>query len=676
MSELSAELAARIDELRRQIEQANHEYYVLDRPELSDAEYDRLFRELSDLERAHPELRTPDSPTQRVGAAPQTQLAKHDHILPMLSLANAFNDDELREWELRLARLIGQDDRRAFTAELKIDGAAVSLTYENGFLKTGATRGNGSTGENVTPNLRTVRDIPLRLEDPNPPPLVEVRGEVYIPFDRFERLNEARVRAGDPIFANPRNAAAGALRQLDPAVTAERQLRFFGFSAAAPDGVGLPFKSQWELLDTLARWGVPVEEHRTVCSGLAGVADFANNVEKSVRAGLNFAIDGVVVKVNSLVLQDELGIIGRREPRWAIARKFAPDIAITRLIRIDVNVGRTGSLNPYAMLEPVEIGGATVKLATLHNEELVRKKDLRQGDWVQVKRAGEVIPQIIGPVPDRRDGSERQWFMPATCPRCGTPVERDEQEVAVYCPNVACPGRRLESLVHFSSRGAMDVRGLSYSRIQQLVDAGLVTDAADLFSLTKEDLTGLDRFADKSAENLIAAIEAAKSQPFSRLLNGLGIRHVGSGAARLLAGQFRTLEALSNATPEQILEVHGIGETTARSCAAFFADPSTRELVSKLRNAGVDPEEPRVQQAGSSLVGQTVVITGTLPTLSRAKATELIESSGGRVSGSVSKLTSFVVIGEDAGTKMEKARTLGIETIDEAELLRRLGRQP
>jgi len=390
----------------------------------------------------------------------------------------------------------------------------------------------------VTANLRTMRDITLRLAEKKPPRIVEIRGECYLPFDAFERLNQERAKAGEDLFANPRNSAAGSLRQLDPAITAKRPLHFFGFAVAAPADVALPFSTQHELLDTLERWGFPVESHRQCCKTLDEVIAFAHEVEHSLRAQLNFGIDGVVVKVDSLRMQDELGIVGGREPRWAIARKFAPDIAITKLLAIEVNVGRTGALNPFAMLEPVEIGGTTVKLATLHNEELIHEKDLRVGDWVQVKRAGDVIPQVLASLPERRDGSEKVWRMPKRCPSCNTPVLKDEEEVAVYCPNVACPGRQLEGLVHFASRGAMDIRGLQYKRIAQLIEAGLVRDMADLYSLTVEQLVSLERFAEKSAEQLVAAIEQSKKRPLSRLLNGLGIRHVGEGAAQLLARHF------------------------------------------------------------------------------------------------------------------------------------------
>lgn len=632
-----------------------------------------MFRELQEIESDFPELLTPDSPTLRIGAEPQSQLTKHEHLRPMLSLGNAFNDEELREWEERLVRMAGDDVAKSgYTAELKIDGTAVALTYENQIFVMGATRGNGIIGEDVTVNLRTVRDVPLRLHESAPRGRIEVRGEVYFPFKRFEEMNEARARAGDPVFANPRNAAAGSLRQLDPAITASRPLRFFGYSVAAPDGEELPFETQTELLDTLVKWGVPVAPHRKRAKTLAEVEKWAHDLEHKIRSDLNFAIDGGVVKVDSLALQDELGVVGGREPRWAIARKFAPDIAETRLLAIEVNVGRTGAMNPFAVLEPVEIGGVIVKLATLHNEDLIISKDLRVGDWVQVKRAGEVIPQIIAPIPERRTGDEKPWRMPKRCPVCGTLATREEDEAAIYCPNIACPGRQLEGLVHFTSRGAMDIRGLSYARIQQLVGEGLVRDPGDLYALTREKLLELEGYADKGADGLIAAIEASKAQPLSRLLNALGIRHVGSIAAQLLAQHFGTLDALVSASADDILSVRGIGATIANGVVAYFSDPAGRALVEKLRSRAVNFNEPRAVVAGGPLSGQTVVITGTLPTLSRTKATAVIEAAGGRVTGSVSKSTSFLVAGEEAGSKLEKAKMLGVEIIDEGELLRRV----
>jgi DNA ligase (NAD+) len=666
-------LKARAAILREQLERASHEYYVLDRPTLSDAGYDRLFRELQELEREHPELRSPDSLTQRVGAAPQSALPKHAHSVPMLSLGNAFNDDELREWEERLVRVAGEDVRTAgYSAELKIDGAAVSLLYEEGVLVTGATRGNGSIGEDVTPNIRTVRDVPLRLRGSGFPARVEIRGEIYYPFDLFERMNEELVRQGEKVFANPRNAASGSLRLLDSATTAQRPLRFFSYAIVPAPDAELPYRAQSEVLGALESWGVPVAPHRRRCQTLDDVIQWAHDIEDEIRAKLNFAIDGGVVKIDSLALQEELGVVGGREPRWAIARKFAPDIAETKLLDIRVNVGRTGALNPYAVLEPVEIGGTTVTYATLHNEDQIRQKDLRIGDTVQVKRAGEVIPQVIGPIPERRSGTERPWTMPSTCPSCGTPVVRDDTEVAHYCPNLACPGRQLEGLVHFASRGAMDIRGLSYARIEQLVEAGLVRDFADIYSLTAEQLKPLDRFAEKSAQGLIDAIEASKTQPLSRLLFGLGIRHVGATAAELLAKEFGEVDALLKASVAEIAAVHGIGDTIAGSVAAYLEESSARGLIQRLRQHGVTVTEPQPVAAGGALKGKTVVITGTLPTLSRTEATGLVERSGGRVTDSVSRKTSFILAGEAAGSKLEKARQLGIEVITEAELLLRI----
>ena len=683
MSAPPAKDAARAAHLRDQLERASHEYYVLDRPTLSDREYDALFRELQALESQHPALRTPDSPTMRVGAEPQSQFRKHTHLVPMISLGNAFSEEELGAWEERIVRLVADDARRGgYTCELKIDGAAVSLTYRDGVLMTGATRGNGTVGEDVTANLRTVRDIPLRLRGDGHPPLVEVRGEVYMPFSGFERMNEERVRAGEPVFANPRNSAAGALRQLDPAVTARRPLRFFAYTAALPDDAPPDVPTQWALLDLLAEWGFPVAPRRTRAATIDDVHTWARHVEHQVRAELDFAIDGGVVKVDSLRLQKELGVIGGREPRWAIARKFAPDIAETRLVRIGVNVGRTGSLNPYAELEPVELGGTTVRMATLHNFDLIRDKDLRVGDIVQVKRAGDVIPQVIGPIPEKRDAAHppEPYAPPTACPVCGTAVLRDEEEVAIYCPNVGCSGRRLEGLVHFASRAAMDIRGLSYARLEQLVNAGLVRDAADLYTLRarRDALLALERFAEKSVDGLLDAIDASKAQPLSRLLFALGIRHVGAGAAELLARHFGTLDALREAAvrdggPGEIVAVRGIGETIADAVASYFADPAAGALLVRLREAGVNETEPQAAAGGSALAGQTFVITGTLPTLSRVQATEVIEANGGRVTDSVSRKTTALVAGADAGSKLEKARTLGVEIIDEAELMRRVG---
>jgi DNA ligase (NAD+) len=518
---------------------------------------------------------------------------------------------------------------------------------------------------------------------------MEVRGEVYMAFSGFERMNEARVRAGEPVFANPRNAAAGALRQLDPKVSASRPLRFFGYAAVVPGAAegstaaarALPFATQWELLETLAAWGVPVAPHRRRCATLGEVHGWAREVEQRVRAALDFAIDGGVVKVDALALQAELGDVGR-EPRWAVARKFAPDIAESTLLAIEVNVGRTGSINPFAVLEPVEIGGATVSKATLHNFALIADKDLRVGDRVQVKRAGEVIPQVIGPVPEKRDaaGPPAPYAPPEACPSCGTALVPGEDRGMLYCPNFACPARQLEALVHFASRDAMDVRGLSYARIEQMqrteVERGgerrpLVRDAADVYDLTVADLVELERFADKSAENLVAAVAASKAQPLSRLVFALGIDFVGEIAARLLARHFGTMDALMAATEDDVLAVRGVGDVIARSVVRWFADPQARALVERLRARGLTFAEPD-SAAGTALKGMTVVLTGALPTLSREEATKLVERHGGRVTSSVSSKTSLVVAGADAGSKLEKARALEVPVVDEAGLLRRI----
>ncbi|MEO7085191.1 MAG: NAD-dependent DNA ligase LigA [Gemmatimonadaceae bacterium] len=671
----SDELAARADTLRAQLEQASYEYHVLDRPTLSDAAYDKLYRELVNLEEAHPSLRTADSPTQRVGAEPATTLAKHTHLVPMLSLANAFNEEELAAWEERAVRLSGDDVRRSgYTGELKIDGAAIALTYQDGVLVEGTTRGNGTIGESVTTNLRTIREIPLRLRGNGHPPLMEIRGEVYMPFSGFERMNEDRIAAGQPVFANPRNSASGALRQLDPKLAAAKPLSFFGYAIAVPAGESFPAATQTELLELLSAWGVPVAPNHAYCATLAEVHTWVSSIEHTVRGALDFAIDGAVVKVDNLALWPDLGVIGGREPRYAIARKFAPDIAETTLIAIETNVGRTGTINPFASLEPVEIGGAQVKLATLHNFDLIARKDLRVGDIVQVKRAGEVIPQIIGPVPDKRDPKQppRKYKPPTNCPSCDTELVTGTELGMLYCPNFECPGRRLESLVHFASRNAMDIRGLSYARIQQFVDAGLIEDAADIYDLEVDKLVALERLADKSAETLVAAVESSKAQPLSKLLFGLGIANIGETVARQIARHFGNMDAIANATIDDVLAIHGIGDTIAESLVSWFADKKARRLVDRLRARGLNFEEPQTQ-TGGALKGLTVVITGTLPTLSREQATEMVESNGGRVSSSVSKKTTFVLVGEEAGSKLEKAKALGVETIDEAEFLRRLG---
>lgn len=664
--------AARAADLRRILERANHAYYVLDRPEMSDAEYDRLFRELQTLEHSHPELRTPDSPTLRVGAEPATAFRKHRHVVPMLSLANAFSDDELGEWEARNVRLVPEVADAGYTLEVKIDGAAVSLTYVDGVLVTGATRGNGVEGEDVSANLRTVLDIPLRLRGKGWPERMEVRGEVYLSTSQFERVNAERGRAGEPLFANPRNAAAGALRQLDPRITRKRGLRLFCFHVETP-GRRPVAPTQHDLLGALESWGFPVEPHHTLVADLARAHREITRLE-GLLDRLDYGADGVVVKVNRLALHAELGTVGDREPRWAIARKFAPEVAVTKLQDIRVNVGRTGALNPYAVLEPVEIGGVTVSTATLHNADLIAAKDIRIGDWVEVTRAGEVIPQVLGPVRKRRTGREKKFRMPTRCPACRSPVERPQDEVMVYCPNVSCPGRVHEGLVHFAARGAMDIRGLGYERVRALLDARLIGDVADLYDRKRLDqlrLLSLEGFAEKSAQQLLDAIDASKQQPLSVLLFALGIRHVGAQVARLLARHFGTVDALATADAQRISAVPGVGPVIAEAVVGFFGDRRNQALLKRLKALGLTLAEPRQATAAGPLAGQTFVLTGTLPTLSRQQAADLITAAGGHVSDSVSKRTSALVVGADAGSKLDKARALGIELIDEAELLRR-----
>ena len=667
--------AERAASLRQQIERANYAYYVLDVPEISDAEYDRLFRELQALEASHPEVQSADSPTQRVGAPVASALAKYTHRRPMLSLANAFSDAELAAWEERNARLVPEVRKAGYTTEIKIDGAAVSLTYENGRLTVGATRGNGEIGENITANLRTIADVPLALKGRGWPKMMEVRGEVYLPYTGFKRVNEQREAEGEPLFANPRNAAAGGLRQLDPGLTRKRRLRMFAFAVEPIEGA-LPATTHSEVLDLLDAWGFQVEPHRERFDSLDGVREKIASFEH-LLPHLPFQADGVVVKVDRLPLYAELGVVGGREPRWAIARKFAPEVAVTRVNDIQINVGRTGALNPWAALEPVQITGVTVSAATLHNEELIAQKDIRVGDRVEVIRAGEVIPQVIRPVLDGVDPGTRSapFRMPDRCPACGTPVERPPEEVMRYCPNASCRGRILESIVHYASRGAMDIRGLGYERVRQLLDAALIRDVADLYRIRSEQLMELDRFARQSADQLVAAIEASKSRPLSSLLFGLGIRHVGKTVAVLLARRFGTMHALTQASEATINAVQGVGPTIARAVVAFFAEPRNVDLIDRLERSGLSFTEPGAAGDDGKLSGRTYVLTGTLPTLSRTEAAALIESAGGRVAGSVSKRTDAVVAGEEAGSKLEKAKELGVEIIDEDELLRRVGRK-
>jgi DNA ligase (NAD+) len=666
---VSTNVAARAEELRRLLHTANHAYYVLDDPIMSDAEYDRLFRELQAIEDDHPDILTGDSPTQRIGAEPVSSLPKHRHRFPMLSLSNAFDDDELRAWEKRIARLEPDVTTSGYQLELKIDGAAVCLTYEDGVFRLGATRGNGTIGEDVTSNLRTVRDIPLRLRGKGWPDFMEVRGEVYFPLAEFTRINAEREKGGQPLFANPRNSAAGSLRMLDSKITAKRGLRFFAFQIEPRDAVD--HETQHELLDALEEWGFRVAPHRSYVANMDEAAAAIATMEGLIPKQ-QFQSDGVVVKVDRRDLHERLGVVGGREPRWAIARKFAPEIARTWLLDIRVNVGRTGALNPYAKLEPVEVSGVTVSNATLHNFDLIAAKDIRVGDLVEVTRAGEVIPQILGPVIEERskDHPPPRYEPPTECPECGTKIERLEGEVMHYCPNAACSGRVLESLIHFASTSAMDIRGLGEQRVTQLRNEGLVKNVADLYEIATDQLLALEGFGEKAAKQLTRAIEASKRQPLSVLLFAIGIRHVGQSVAKLLAQRFGNIDALMNADRDAIAAVEGVGETIASAVVQFLDEQRNRELIERLRILGLTLEEPVDVSADGPLSGQTFVITGTLPNLSRTEATELIERAGGRVTSSVSKQTTAVVAGDSAGSKLDRARALGVDVIDEAKLLR------
>ncbi len=656
----------RVEELRSLINYHDYRYYVLNSPEISDAEYDELMRELRRLEEQYPQLITPDSPTQRVSGQPVEAFGIVEHRVPMLSLANAFNADELRAWERRVRNLVGEREI-TYVVEPKIDGLAVALVYENGRFATGATRGDGVRGENITQNLRTIRSIPLIITKPTPPRF-EVRGEVYMSKKGFERLNEERASRGEPLFANPRNAAAGSVRQLDPRVTAERPLDIWLYQLGWVEGAPMPVQSHWEALQWMRDLGFRVNPHISRASDIEEVLERCAEWERR-REELDYDIDGVVIKIDSLALQQELGAVGR-EPRWAIAYKFPPTQGITRLLKIGVNVGRTGSLNPYAILEPVRIGGATVQMATLHNEDDIHRKDIREGDWVIVQRAGEVIPQVVGPVVSRRTGEERVWHMPDRCPACGAAVVREPGEAMYYCPNDACPAQARRLLEHFVQRGAMDIEGIGEKLAYALFDSGLVKDPADLYYLTKEQLVALERMGDKSAENVLRNIEASKSRPLANLIFALGIRHVGSEVAALLARHFRSIDALANATEDEIAQIEGIGLVIALSVASWFRNERNRAMLEKLRRAGVHMEEREEAPREGPLSGLQFVVTGRLETFTRNEIEGFLRAHGASVGSSVSKKTDYVVVGEEPGSKAEKARRLGTPMLDERAFLR------
>jgi DNA ligase (NAD+) len=680
---------ARAAELRAAIDDANYRYHVLDDPTIEDKVYDRLLRELTDLEAAHPELATPDSPTQRVGGPPSTLFAEVRHEFPMLSLGNAFGHDELRDFDGRVRKGLGLADGDpgvAYVCELKIDGLAISLRYDGRSFVRGATRGDGTTGEDVTPNLRTVRAIPLRLRADPPGDRLEVRGEVYMPRGAFAALNEQLEREGKPLYANARNTAAGTVRQKDPAVTAGRRLSVWTYQVVGVPGLA----SHWESLDLMRQLGFPVNPISRRVEGIEAVIGFVEEWADA-RKDLDYETDGIVIKVDSVEQQQRLGFVARA-PRWATAYKFPAQQVTTKLEEIEVYVGRTGALTPVAHVTPVFVGGTTVRNATLHNVDEIRRKDLRVGDTVVLQRAGDVIPEVVSAVLDARDGSERVWEMPAACPACGTAAVREEGEVVWRCPNPWCPAQRMGALLHFTGRSGMDIEGAGYAVVNQLVERGLLREPADIFRLDVETLEGLDRYARKSAENLHAAIGAARRRPLARILNSLGIRHVGEQTAIDLANWLaretpraegeeeaawtrRIADRVRNASADELTAVFGIGQVVAEGIAAYFADEHTRETLHHLLEAGVVAEAPARGTAEATegpLTGKTLVVTGTLAGLSREEAEAAIRGAGGHAAGSVSAKTDYLVAGEKAGSKLAKAEKLGVPVLDEAAFRRLL----
>jgi DNA ligase (NAD+) len=679
MSQDLQELSARAEALREQIQRANYCYYILDQPELADSEYDRIFHELLKLETDHPELVTADSPTQRVGAPPLSAFQRHTHRQPMLSLANAFDEADLRQFDERVKRYLGIDQETPidYVAELKIDGLSMSLTYENGVFTTAATRGDGVTGENVTPNIRTVSSVPLRLTgsgvvtggaiEPGDgyPEIVEVRGEVYLTHAEFARINSTREMSGEPVFANPRNAAAGSVRQLDSKVTASRKLTVFlysvGFSSTPVA------RSQMELLQTLKKWGLRVNPEAHLCHGIDEVLAFiAAAAEK--KDALSYDIDGIVVKVNEFALQNDLGSLDRT-PRWAIAYKFPAQQGKTKIIDIIAQVGRTGAITPVAIVAAVTLPpNSVVQRATLHNQLEIDRKDVRVGDTVLIQKAGDVIPEIVQVVLSERPEGTNPYLLPTECPACGTPVVRPEGEAVTRCPNrLGCPAQIAERVVHFVGRRAMDIEWIGAERVVQFIETGLISDAGDLYFLKKEDLVKLERMGDKLADNMLTSVEASKHPPLNRLIFALGIRHVGEHTAEVLADSFGSLDKLRAATVEELANVHEIGMATAESIVAFFGQPETTELLDKLDKAGVVPVAPEHAPQSDKFAGKSFVFTGSLETMTRDEAEAKVKSLGGRASGSVSKATDYVVAGANAGSKLEKARALGVAVMTEAE---------
>lgn len=668
-------VAARAAELREAIERANYEYYALDAPTLPDAEYDRLFQELQKLEREHPALATPDSPTLRIGVTPLTEFAQVTHETPMLSLGNAFNEAEVEGFDRRVREGLDEKGEVDYAVEPKFDGLAISLTYERGVFVQGATRGDGHTGEDVTANLRTVRAIPLRLKAAPAPGLLEVRGEVFMLKRDFQALNREQRRAGAKEFANPRNAAAGSLRQLDSRVTASRRLTFCAYGLGRHSGGRVPQDRHSRQLDYLSEAGMPVSAQRWVVNGLAGLLRYYHDIERK-RTDLPFEIDGVVYKVDDLRGQERLGYVSRA-PRFALAHKFAAEEEITQVLGIDVQVGRTGALTPVARLAPVFVGGVTVTNATLHNEDEIRRKDVRIGDTVIVRRAGDVIPEVVSVVKERRPAGARLFRLPETCPVCGSRVERPEDEAIARCTaGLYCPAQRKQALLHFASRRALDIEGLGEKLVDQLVDQGIVKSPADLYRLELKTLSELERMGEKSAANLLAAIGKSRNTTLERFIYALGIRNVGEATARDLARHFGSLDAVMDADAAALQAVPDVGPVVAGSIARFFGEARNRQVVQELRRLGVRWSEgaaPRAREL--PFAGKTFVLTGTLPRLTREEASERILARGGRVSGNVSRKTHYVVAGADPGGKLEKARELGIKVLDEAEFVELLERK-
>lgn len=658
----------RVEKLREEIEYHNYRYYILDQPEISDAQYDRLMRELEKLEEQYPELRSPNSPTQRVGAPPLEAFEIVRHTIPMLSLANAFEEAEARDFDKRVKKFLGTSQDIEYVVEPKLDGLAVELVYEKGHFVVGSTRGDGINGENITQNLRTIKTIPLQLvrkEIPVPDRL-EVRGEVIMQISKFRELNRRREEMGEPLFANPRNAAAGSVRQLDSKVTASRPLEIYCYGIG--EVVGRTFKTQWEILQTLSKWGLRINPHIRKCRSMGEVFQYYHEMSEK-RESLPYEIDGIVIKVDRLDLQARLGEIAR-SPRWALAFKFQPKQETTKILDIIVQVGRTGALTPVAVMEPVKVGGVEVSRATLHNQDEIDKKDVRIGDTVIIQRAGDVIPEVVQVITSKRKGTEKKFRMPSKCPVCGAEVVKEE---AIHrCIGLDCPAQLKGRIKHFASKRAMDIEGLGTKLTDQLVDKGLVKDVADIYYLKKEQLMELERMADKSAQNIIDAIEKSKIKPLSKFLYALGIRHVGETTAEDLARHFPRLDNFSHLSKEDLMEVEGIGPEVAASVHQFFHDKKNKESIERLKKAGVKVIEPQIREKGK-LAGKTFVFTGTLKAYGRDEARNLVESLGGMTASSVSKKVDFVVVGEDPGSKLDKAKELGIKTLTEEEFRKMIG---